>query len=375
MKWIKPTFFFVFAFAAISILIQPSLNAHPFNIGVIRTKLAVEDKQIMLSGETSPQTTVTADHTKNKREAFEQYVTKNLIIKNQDKECSFKMSDFRLVDSNKVSYGGTYSCTDNIAKLSDLNIRSTMFVDFYEKFEHFVDLENGSEKVQIIFNKDKQEYPESKTENTDQSQAKPNDESGTQEEKPDSSLGTIAKEFTRIGAEHIWFGYDHVLFLIMLVLLLRSFTKIIKIVTAFTIAHSVTLLLAGFDIITISPDIIEPIIALTIVFVAVQNLIRIKKKEINQHSREGWMIAAGFGLIHGLGFAGALKELEIPREHFVPSLIFFNVGVELGQIVLLLLIVPILLLIDKTKWKYRLLAAIATIVGIQAFVWFVQRII
>ncbi|WGS18503.1 HupE/UreJ family protein [Bradyrhizobium sp. ISRA463] len=142
------------------------------------------------------------------------------------------------------------------------------------------------------------------------------------------------------GIEHIFLGYDHIAFLIAIVLWARRLVPVIKIVTAFTIAHSITLSLAALGIVIIPSTIIEPAIAASIVFVALENFF---SRDIDRR----WRVTFAFGLIHGFGVAGALKEIGMPPNAIATALAAFNIGVEIGQIAIVSIVVPLLIAGDR----------------------------
>lgn len=158
------------------------------------------------------------------------------------------------------------------------------------------------------------------------SEAHANDEAMAKLSRTDVFFVYLQLGFTHI----IPLGFDHILFILSLFLLSPKLKTILWQATAFTIAHSITLGLAMNDIISAPPHIIEPIIALSIMFVALENVITDKLKPTRI------IIVFAFGLIHGLGFAGVLNELGLPKKEFYNALISFNVGVELGQIAVIL---------------------------------------
>jgi hypothetical protein len=140
--------------------------------------------------------------------------------------------------------------------------------------------------------------------------------------------------YLRLGVEHIIGGIDHLLFLLALLALARGLWQTLTIVTGFTVAHSITLSLATLGVIDVPSRIVEPLIAASIVWVAVENLVA--PSGIGRR----WLIAMIFGLIHGLGFASALTELDLSRQALMRALIGFNVGVELGQIAFVIVVMP-----------------------------------
>ena len=136
--------------------------------------------------------------------------------------------------------------------------------------------------------------------------------------------------YLRLGVEHLLFGIDHVLFVIGLMFFLDRIAPLVKTITAFTLAHSLTLGIAAIGLVRIPQAPIEAIIALSILFLAVEKL---RGAPDNLAVRHTWLIAFIFGLLHGFGFAGALNDIGLPRENLLLSLLLFNLGVELGQLV------------------------------------------
>ena len=193
-----------------------------------------------------------------------------------------------------------------------------------------------------------------------------------------TGTSAVALRFLHEGIRHIFLGPDHVLFLLSLLLLGGSWRELLKIVTAFTLAHSVTLSLAATGIFSLPPRFVEPVIALSIIAVAATNLRARKANEEPEARRDirPWL-ALGFGLIHGFGFAGALAEVGLPRESLGAALLAFNIGVEIGQATLVLVFAPALAAI--VKWRPRVQIPIvqygsACVAVVGAF-WFVQRLI
>jgi hypothetical protein len=180
----------------------------------------------------------------------------------------------------------------------------------------------------------------------------------------------VMKTFIPSGTHHILIGPDHILFLIGLLLLGGSWGALVRIVTAFTIGHSITLSLAALDIVTPPPSIIEPAIALSIVFVGADNLVRGDGRDLR-----AW-VALVFGLVHGFGFANVLREFGLPREALGWSLFSFNFGVEIGQLMVVLLVSSLLAAIRQRNQLLGSRVAFAgSIVVIAAGTyWFVQRV-
>lgn len=194
---------------------------------------------------------------------------------------------------------------------------------------------------------------------------------------PPPSLSQVIGRYTKAGIEHIFLGYDHIAFLVAIMLWARRLWPVVKVVTAFTLAHSITLSLAALDIVRIPSSIVEPAIAASIVYVAAENF-------LSRNIDKRWRDTFGFGLIHGFGFASALQEFGLPRSALVPALASFNLGVEIGQIAIVSLVLPALLGLDRLFANGRGAAArpirpalavygiSAAIVGLGSY-WFISR--
>lgn len=180
------------------------------------------------------------------------------------------------------------------------------------------------------------------------------------------------------GVKHILSGYDHILFVVAIHLIVRDIIRIFKIITAFTLAHSVTLVLTALGWITLPSRLVESAIALTIFLMATENIHALIRGEKFQNEFQWrWMLTGFFGLIHGLGFAGYLKQLFLDnQQQLVPGVIGFNLGVEAGQLIIVSALLPVLWLLNKNQKldKYGSLIASVGIV-IVALYWFVTRLL
>jgi hydrogenase/urease accessory protein HupE len=145
------------------------------------------------------------------------------------------------------------------------------------------------------------------------------------------TAGPAAGGYFVLGVEHILFGIDHLLFVLALVLLVRGAGTLVKTVTAFTVAHSITLALATLGVVHVPSAPVEAVIALSLVFVA-SEILRCRRGERGLTERAPWIVAGSFGLLHGFGFAGALSQVGLPANEFPLALLFFNLGVEAGQL-------------------------------------------
>jgi hydrogenase/urease accessory protein HupE len=190
-----------------------------------------------------------------------------------------------------------------------------------------------------------------------------------------TSLWSISKTYLILGVEHILMGIDHLLFVLALVLITFGKWRIVKTVTAFTIAHSITLSMAALGFVHVPSAPVEASIALSIVFLAVE-LVKYAKGEIGLTAKYPWTVAFIFGLLHGFGFAGALNEIGLPQVDIPFALAFFNIGVEIGQllfVMFLLLVIHFISKIEITK-RQRLKLVPAYSIGIIAAMWSMERI-
>ena len=229
--------------------------------------------------------------------------------------------------------------------------------------------------------------------------------------------GEVAATYLRLGIEHILFGFDHLLFVLALVILVREWRRVVVTVTAFTVAHSITLAAATLGFVNVPGPPVEATIALSIVLVAVEILNARRGKpgafssEVDTGSRQEnasnqesrapfrfnrngkgssltarlpWLVAFSFGLLHGFGFAGALAEVGLPQHAIPVALLFFNIGVEIGQLVFVAAVLAVIWLLQQAASKLsqaahverafdRLDVAIAYGIGCVAAYWLIER--
>jgi hydrogenase/urease accessory protein HupE len=174
--------------------------------------------------------------------------------------------------------------------------------------------------------------------------------------------------FLREGILHIFTGYDHVAFIVTLMLAVKSWRELGLLVTSFTAAHSVTLALATLGIVTLPPRFVEPLIALSVLIVAVDAIVR-------PHGKARMSMAFGFGLVHGLGLSNVLRDLGLSGRELLPALLGFNVGVELGQ---LAIVAPMFVLVQRVRQREaaftRSRNVMCAAVAVAATIWFLTRV-
>lgn len=179
-------------------------------------------------------------------------------------------------------------------------------------------------------------------------------------------------DFLKLGVRHILGGPDHILFVLSLLLVFVGIVNMLKYTLTFTLAHSITIILAGTGLLTLSASIVEPIIALSIAVVALTSVfLRDNKYLSDLRARLG--IVFFFGLFHGLGFAGLLQDINVPDNRFISSLVSFNIGIEIGQLIIVALALPVIYLCRKHKYYPLAVKIAAVIITVIALYWFIER--
>ena len=191
----------------------------------------------------------------------------------------------------------------------------------------------------------------------------------------DSKL-TIPKEvqvfptgYFTLGVEHLIGGPDHLLFVFGLLFIVFGWRNLFKTITAFTLAHSLTLGLSVFEIVSLPSITVEALIALTIIYLALE----ISEDKRKDHTP--WIMAFGFGLLHGFGFAGALGEIGIANEQLLLSLLFFNVGIEIGQLIMIPIFLIIIWLLQKIKLNFSVTKLSSYAIGGMGSFWLLERVL
>jgi hypothetical protein len=173
-------------------------------------------------------------------------------------------------------------------------------------------------------------------------------------------------QYFQLGVKHIFLGYDHIAFLLALLFVKRGW-DLLKIITAFTVAHTLTLTLAVLQIIKLPPQLVDVGIAATIMYVAAENL-------WTKDTRHRWKITFGFGLVHGFGFASVLRELGLPSNGLARSLVSFNLGVEAAQGVIIASLWPLLWWINRQPWAGRVRVGTSVVIFLFGAAWFIERV-
>lgn len=302
-------------------------------------------------------------------EFFTKPFSKGFLVTNDGEKCTPKLTNIQKIDNiNEVAYQFEFTCKKPFDKL---HFSYDLFFNLSYSHENITDIYVDDFGSQIIFSKKLPSY--------DLSVGDMRNKTNTYH-----TLWNIVN-FLKIGIMHIFTGYDHILFLLGLLLMTKRFRDLLKMVTAFTVAHSITLALSTLSIIILPSRFTESMIALSISYVALENLKILKTKfsignwQFNMQNwklfpnKRYWIIAFLFGLVHGFGFSTVLRELGLPKNGLIASLVSFNVGVEIGQLVIILLLFPLLLYIRKKTWRKKAIIGIAAAIGLTGLFWFIQR--
>lgn len=365
------------------------VSAHAFGYEAIKTELTVTENKIRFVSKVPRAVHLNQKSDEDKRAYLEQYLNDNFQILQGDSLCTAVL--FSAVENtaqDETFFTAEYTCPSTIEKIEEVRMHVTFFALYISDFDHFVLLHTGGNTYQLVFTIDNQDFPdqvrlELKNDGEryfDQlaTSAAAVTTEATSALEPIMSLSTlpiIALQFFGLGVKHILTGYDHILFLLAAILLLRQPKKIIILVTSFTLAHSLTLVLAGLKIISLPSQIVEPIIAVSIVVMAIRNISILRTSDGKIPMSERWFTTFGFGLLHGLGFAGSLLSTGIPNGFFLPALVLFNLGIELGQLAILLLVVPLLFWVDKTFESKKSMLVISLCILALALYWLGVRVV
>lgn len=281
-----------------------------------------------------------------------EWISTNILIKVNNEQLSGVLKEITMEDKQSTTMA-TAIYTYPVKKGDNISLEDMLYKEDGAYYTNFLVYHEGEIAREAILKGDHRQWETIA--------------GGTTEAGGSAGRNSAWSDFLLLGMEHILTGYDHLLFLLALLLGKQSFKQYAATITAFTIAHSITLSLAVLGIVTIPSKWVELTIALSICYVAVENIVR---KEISHRA----LITFLFGLVHGLGFAGILSEMDIPTTNLALSLISFNVGIEIVQIVLVLLLLPLLGLLQRSSWQRMSLTVCSTaIVAIGAF-WSIERL-
>jgi len=324
--------------------------------------IALRDLDFAISLDTNGDNAITWKELLNKHEAITSYAFNHLQLFAGESPCSIKPTQF-LVDNHT---DGAYSVLqfDVVCPriLTSIGINYMLFFDLDPQHRGLLRVEyEGVTHTAVL-------SPTQNNQKIELAQVK---------------SGTVFLQYLHEGILHIWTGYDHILFLLSLLLpavLYRQAAKwkptkrfrpvlieVIKIVTAFTIAHSITLSLATLGVISLPSRWVESAIAASVILAALNNLYPLINRKL-------WLVAFGFGLIHGIGFANVLKDLGLPQNMLLLTLLAFNLGVELGQLAIVTGFLPFAFWLRKTQCYRKVVFTLGSVlIAMLAFIWLLER--
>ena len=343
-----------------------SFGAHAHMAGVTDTIIRVNSQQLIVVY------TVPLDNLNdlglNSAEERERTARQSFVIKSQQKQCPITNFQHRSLD-NIVSeqYEMRFDCGTPI---QTLGIDYQLFHEFPDH-KNFTRLSIGSRSQNITFSSSNKhhEVPVSQLLKAWSSAGK------TQQEK--STETASSTHYFPIGLEHILLGYDHLLFLFALLLIPLGFKQLCIMVTTFTVAHSITLALSVLGLVSLPALWVEAAIAFSIVYVAVENIWKLHKNNHSQGFDSTWkrrlLLTFGFGLIHGFGFSFILKEIGL-GDQLISALLFFNLGVEVGQLIVVVLVFPVIYWLFKRVKSVRWAQFSSLVIALAGLYWLSQRI-
>jgi len=302
---------------------------------------------------------VTAMEVKSAGSDLERQVLERIVVTGDGAVCPAVLIDAALTDTDGFSLRARYDCPARVATFS---VNVALLDDLPPGHRHLARV-IGRTSEDVILVKGRSSFTVAACA---AGEGAPSSAS-TSDLVPPRPQGAIA--FFVMGIEHILTGYDHLLFLFGLVLVTSRLRDLLLVVTAFTVGHSLTLALAVTSVFAPSTRFIEPMIALSIAYVGIDNLFA-------PNPAKRWQITLPFGLLHGFGFASALRSVTLHRAEIPVALAAFNIGVEVGQVAVMVVLAAILVVARQRQWlgarRVRILSILIAITGV---VWFTVRLI
>jgi hydrogenase/urease accessory protein HupE len=301
---------------------------------------------------------LSAAEVESSRAALEAKIVARIDVKTDGASCKASLTDAALTEQDGLVLQGRWDCPTS-EKAFDVDL--PLLDDLAHGHRHVARAISGAAMHDEVLFRDHRSF----TIAPDMT----NEAAATPVPSPSAHHGTGAWAFFKMGIEHILTGYDHLVFLLGLVLARARVRSLLTIVTAFTVAHSITLAIAVLGVWAPSSRIVEPAIALSIAYVGIENFF-VKDAE------KRWRITFPFGLIHGFGFAGALQEINLPKSSIPTALVSFNLGVEAGQLAVMALVLPLILFLREKSWfEARAVKIVSGAVALAGSIWFVTRVV
>lgn len=294
---------------------------------------------------------VSATEVQNAKSAFGKTISPKLVVQAGKEECLGSVDDAHLVEEDGLFVRMTYLCP---VPPASAHLRFDLLDVLTRGHRHIALMEaatGATEEVIFAANREWDVAPSAAG------------------EKPKAAESHDLGGYFLLGIEHILFGYDHLVFLLGLVLVGGRPRALLLVITAFTLAHSITLGMAVLGVWAPSPRIVEPLIALSVAYVGVEN-------QFVKDAEKRWRITFPFGLIHGFGFAGALGEIQLPKADVPKALLGFNLGVEVGQLAVMAIVLPLIMAARKRAWfEQKGVRYLSYGIAGLGLVWFVSRIL
>ena len=283
------------------------------------------------------------------RPALQRAIVDRVHVSSGGASCAGALAEARLSEEDGLDLRATYACP---APVTRARIELALLGDLAYGHRHIARSAVGAQVTEVVLSRSQRAL----------------EVVGTGEPAPAPPARDRLSMFG-LGLEHILTGYDHLVFLLGLVLVGGRWRSLLWVITAFTLAHSITLGLAALGVWAPRPSIVEPLIALSIAYVGVENFF-VKDAE------KRWRVTFPFGLVHGFGFAGAMQEIALPRADVPAALFLFNAGVEVGQLAVMAVVLPLLVVLRKRPWfeKHGVRVGSALIV-VAGLAWFFTRVL
>jgi hypothetical protein len=340
---------------AAGLLLSPPLDAHPLNVGTadisiserhieVQLSLNLFELDLLLSLDRDLNARVELGEVEARRPELVAYLTSKVGVFVGEERAPAEVGAFHVRQS--ADGKPTFETTLRFVwrePLETFTIRCEPLTELGADHKTIARIVRGGRSEQFVF------------------------QQGVAYEAKERTFAESAAQFLELGVHHIFVGYDHLAFLIALVLPHQRWLELVKIVTSFTVAHSLTLSLAALDIVRLPERLVEAGIAFSVAWVAMENLWA-------KTFKRRWLVSFLFGFVHGFGFANVLKELDLGRSALVASLIFFNVGVEIGQVVIISLLLPLLWLLARTPAHAASVKLASLVIFVAGTFWFVERL-
>lgn len=346
------------ASSTVMVHVKPEIREVDQFISVAARDLA-HDLGVIAEGETPE-----AEQLLAVQERIVSSLSAELTVRNNGVVCNTTQEKLVMLETlgERVNFMKTVRCAE---ELGELQLENKVMLTTQGGYRHFGRIQLGEEVFTTVFDNQFSTYTLQLGANGVASGAGQEAGSGAT-----VSAGSVFVRYLWQGLLHILIGFDHVLFVVCLLFAATNFRRLLLVITAFTVGHSITLSLSALNLFTLPNTVIEPLIALSIAYVAVENLYR-RGKDVPYL----YLTTLAFGLIHGFGFSYVLRdEVGLPTQALLPALFSFNAGVEVGQVAIVAVCFPLLALVRNREWYPNLVRAVSALTLILAIYWLVTRI-